>query len=319
MGSDLYLEKLDEDIAHGQAALMFSSPGGSERANQLNSLASLFLQRFWHCNSVSDLQYAAQSHSAAVQLLLRSHGHRSTCISGHVIQLLSYVKGERTNEKPRSLMDLADQARERYRRRGHPDDLETAIRLRKRLLCVVPPSNMFRPVIIDLVASDVNERYLRTESLMDLEEVVDLNRQALHSAPHDRSLSLQNLGTSLHTRFEIKRDTKDITEAIQVHREALSLRPAPHEWRDHTLMDLGDALKARFEQLGNYTDIDEAIHLYREALALRNPGHPERGRSLGKLGQTIRTRFKQSQNQDAIEEAVSLLRQARALHSPVPS
>ncbi|KAJ7209242.1 CHAT domain-containing protein [Mycena pura] len=213
-------------------------------------------------------------------------------------------------------MDLADSARNRFLQQGESKDLETAIRLRKRLLAVVPPTHMFRAIAIDLLAVEINERFLRTNNPADLDEVIQLNREALASGPHDRSLSLQNLATSLHTRFEQKWDTGDIDEAIRLHRECLLLRRGSHANRDHTLSDLGDALEARFEQLGNYRELDEAILVYREALALRSPIHPERGRSLGKLGQAINLRYKQSPDSKAMEEAISLLRQARALHSP---
>jgi tetratricopeptide (TPR) repeat protein len=228
--------------------------------------------------------------------------------SGHVFQL--------STEQKRSLMDLATLARNRFEQQGELNDLETAIRLHKQMLAVIPPTHIFRAITIDLVASDIGERFLRTNNPADLDEVIQLNRESLHSRPHDRSLSLRNLATSLHNRFEEKSDTGDIDEAIQLHRECLLLCPAPHAKRQHTLSDLGDALKARFKQLGNHHDLDEVILVFREALAMCGPMHPERGRSLGKLGQAIHLHFDRSHNPEAMDEAISLLRQALALHSP---
>jgi hypothetical protein len=54
----------------------------------------------------------------------------------------------------------------------------------------------------------------------------------------DRALSLCNLGSKLSTRFQQSGDRDDLDEAIQLHRDALVLRPPGHPARAMSLSTL---------------------------------------------------------------------------------
>ncbi len=95
---------------------------------------------------------------------------------------------------------------------------------------------------------------------------------------------LNNLATSLTTRFDQSGEQEDLDEAISLHRDALEeLRPAGHPTRSTSLNNLAISLATRFKQSGEQEDIDEAIPLLRHPLELQPAGHPNRSTSLNNL------------------------------------
>ncbi|KAG2062617.1 hypothetical protein BDR04DRAFT_956399, partial [Suillus decipiens] len=65
----------------------------------------------------------------------------------------------------------------------------------------------------------------------------------------------------------------DLDESIELHRDALLLRPPGHSLRSYSLNNLAVSLRARFIERGVPSDLDESIELHRAALLLRPPGH----------------------------------------------
>ncbi|KAJ7855691.1 hypothetical protein B0H13DRAFT_1902968 [Mycena leptocephala] len=147
---------------------------------------------------------------------------------------------------------------------------------------------------------------------------------------------------SAESRFEQQGNARDINEAIELLREALTLHPPPHpsrgmslnnsantmetrfkqqgharemgpsnciENRGMSLNNLANAVQSRFEQQGDARDIDEVIGLRREALTLCAPPHPDHGSFLNNLGYALRTRF------EHIDEAIGFHQEAVALHA----
>ena len=145
---------------------------------------------------------------------------------------------------------------------------------------------------------------------LDLDEAISLHREALllRPASHpNRSASLNNLASSLRTRFEKRGAAIDLDEAISLHRQALILRPAPHPDRSGSLNNLANALETRFEQQGaSLNDLDEAISFRREALLLRPAHHPLYSSLLKYLAIALRIRFDQSHLLHDLTEAISL-------------
>jgi tetratricopeptide (TPR) repeat protein len=121
------------------------------------------------------------------------------------------------------------------------------------------------------------------------------------------------LASSLQTRFQQLGDLDALAEAVELHRQALSLRPQGHPYRPITLNNLALALRNRFEQLGDLDAIAEAVDLDRQALDLRPQGHSLRSYSLNNLAGALQTRFEQLGDLNTLAEAVGLHRQALAL------
>ena len=107
-------------------------------------------------------------------------------------------------------------------------------------------------------------RFERTGSMVDLNEAISMDREALSLRPTshpDRPLSLNNLGLRLWDRFRRTGSMAmtDLEEAISIHRESLSLCPTPHPQRSFSLVNLASALFDRFEQTDLMTDLEEVI------------------------------------------------------------
>jgi hypothetical protein len=133
-------------------------------------------------------------------------------------------------------------------------------------------------------------------------------------------MSLNNLANAVQARFKQRGDTKDIDEAIMLHRRALEIHAVPHPNRGGSLNNLAVAVKARFEQCGDPKDIDEAIILHREALVIHAAPHPDLGMSLNNLANAVQARFEQCGDPKDIDEAIMLHREALKIHAaPHPS
>jgi tetratricopeptide (TPR) repeat protein len=120
----------------------------------------------------------------------------------------------------------------------------------------------------------------------------------------------------MRTQFEQLGDLGVLAGAVELHRQALALRPPGDPLRSSSLNNLANAMQTRFEQFGDLDSLAEAVELHREALALRPPGHPDRSMSLNNLATAVGTRFNQLGNSESLAEAVELHRQALILHPP---
>ena len=134
----------------------------------------------------------------------------------------------------------------------------------------------------------------QSQSTGDLDEAITAFRHCLEPASHpNRAQSLNNIATGLHIRFEQRGVSKDLDEAISLHREALLLRPALDPERSMSLNNLANALQTRFNQRGVSNDLDKTISLNREALLLCQAPHPDHSVTLNNLAYALRTRFEQ--------------------------
>ncbi|KAG1908830.1 uncharacterized protein F5891DRAFT_1168805 [Suillus fuscotomentosus] len=113
------------------------------------------------------------------------------------------------------------------------------------------------------LANSLLDKFWHHGVMFDLDEAIDpLPPPPGHS---NRSSSLKNLAISLHNRFRQRGITSELDEAIELHRDALFLRPPGHSDRS--------CLRDRFQQRGIMSDLDKAIELHRDALLLRPSGH----------------------------------------------
>ena len=150
-------------------------------------------------------------------------------------------------------------------------------------------------------------------AIQDLEEAIVLEREALDLRPQGhplRSTSLNNLATSLSTRFKQLVAVDDLHEAIVLFRY---LRPRGRPLRSGSLNNLADSLFTRYNQLGAMEDLHEAIVLDREALDLRPQGHPDRPISLNNPAKFLSTRCNQLEATEDVGEAIVLGREALGL------
>ncbi|KAG2099630.1 CHAT domain-containing protein [Suillus discolor] len=135
------------------------------------------------------------------------------------------------------------------------------------------------------------------------------------SSPRDLSQHHQPSASSwdpvsLQDRFLQHGIMSDHDESVELHRDALLLRPPGHPSRSSSLNNLALYLRDKFLQRGIMSDLDESVELYWDALLLRPPGHPSRSSSLNNLALYLRDRFLQRGIMSDLNDSIELHRDA---------
>ncbi|KAF6744791.1 CHAT domain-containing protein [Ephemerocybe angulata] len=103
----------------------------------------------------------------------------------------------------------------------------------------------------------------------------------------------------------------DITDAISMLRQAVTLTPQGHGDLPSYLNHLGISLKCRFQRTGEMSDIAEAISMQQKAVELTPQGDAEQlRRHLSNLGNSLMKRFQRTGELLDITEAVSVQQRA---------
>jgi len=123
--------------------------------------------------------------------------------------------------------------------------------------------------ILDRLGNRLGERFWVSANRDDLEEAVQLRREAVRITPpnHEgRTRRLLNLSLQLGALFHATGEGLD--EAIDIAQNALSGAPENYPNQAGLLNGLGTRLEDRFRLTGDIGDLHEAILLGQEALAL---------------------------------------------------
>ncbi|KAG0699415.1 CHAT domain-containing protein [Suillus ampliporus] len=187
------------------------------------------------------------------------------------------------------------------------------IQLRWIVLELCPLGHQRRPRALDGLSWALSTRFRERGSIDDIDESIQLRRDAVSLCPEDPAYYLNNLAFSINLRFNHQDKSHDLDEAISLHEEALLLRPVGHASRDTSLGNLGNTLRTRFEYHGDINDINRAISLSREALTLSPPGHPCRDTVLNNLALALTTRHDKLPASEDLNEAIDLCRESLRL------
>ena len=216
--------------------------------------------------------------------------------------------------------DLGDSYGTRFENAGILDLLNHAIIVYRHGLELCPKDDSESQLTcVSGLASALWRRSERTGSMVDLNEAILMDREALsfHPTPHpDRSSSLTNLGLRLWDRFRRTGSMTDLGEATLMHRESLSLCPTPHPNHSTSLNNLGIGLTERFVITGSMTDLEEGILIHRESLSLRPTPHPDRSYSLNNLASALFYRFKRTGLMTDLQEVILLHCESLSLSPP---
>ncbi|KAJ7205774.1 CHAT domain-containing protein [Mycena pura] len=237
-------------------------------------------------------------------------------------------------------------------------DLDGAIRaydepiaVYREALIRYPSPHPKRRTALNNLAGVLHRRFKYKKDLKDLDEAIELDREALslpppppkrshspdkpvfsfeakfqtkfkkreHPKELDEVIALRHLADVIQTRFEHRGDPKDLDETIDLNRAILTLHAPPHPNRDQSLQCLASVLETRFTKQGDPKDVDDAIELNRETLVLRPPPHAQRGETLIYLSSVLRMRFKQRRDPKDLDEAIGLNRDSLLIFaSPNP-
>jgi tetratricopeptide (TPR) repeat protein len=161
-----------------------------------------------------------------------------------------------------------------------------------------------------------------TGSTPAIEEAISLFRETRRLCPpplpplnSHLPVSLNNLGNALYAQFQQSGCIHHILDAIEAHREALTLRSSPNLDRSFSLDNLGNALLARYEHDGAICHVEEAISFYREAVELQDM---HRSSTLTNLGDALRCRAERFGRISDHDEAIDLHQRALTLLEGCP-
>ena len=208
----------------------------------------------------------------------------------------------------------------RYERLGRPEDLEQSIAASGEALQLVPGRSPRRAVVASDLGLGLRLRYERFGDTFDLNESVNLAREAADLAREAAQLHpgsvrlpefLANLANALCVRFKLGRDPADAEDAVRVSRESVaSLGRPDHPSRPGCLNNLGRALGCRYDARGDVSDLADEVAAFREAVDLADASRPERGGWLTNLGNALGVQGALAHDSAVLNEAVVVQREA---------
>ncbi|KAN0116796.1 hypothetical protein V8E51_002773 [Hyaloscypha variabilis] len=147
------------------------------------------------------------------------------------------------------------------------DDLEEAIRSARQALDLVlegtTPVSLLRNLSIFL-----GKHSLKTEARADIQEAVQLARQAVGRASEKLNMHLASFADLLFRLYQTKETLTDLDEAIQVVRQVVNETRQTPETRFESpgakienLDFLGHLLLERYKKAGSMADLDESIKM----------------------------------------------------------
>jgi hypothetical protein len=149
----------------------------------------------------------------------------------------------------------------------------------------------------------------------DLEEAVELGREAFNLLPDDTSLHAMHFVVQLFVgalvaRFRRKGDLADLSKATQLQTDIYEAHrehdPVSCSLRISSIDTLTDAYFLLFDQTGRKDLLDMVGYLSREMLDLLPAGDPEQFSALTNLAGTLQMRFEHTGDIDLLNEALAL-------------
>ena len=161
-------------------------------------------------------------------------------------------------------------------------------------------------------------RYERTGDMADLEEAIQVNRQAVASPPgDDPNLAPyhNNLGNKLMRRYHRTGDINDLDEAIQISERAVALTSDDPSKLAIRLNNLSTKFTSRYERTQDMSDLEKAIQALRQAAASDPENHSNLATCLGNLSNQLDSRYERTGDTSDLEESLQIARRAVSLIS----
>jgi tetratricopeptide (TPR) repeat protein len=150
----------------------------------------------------------------------------------------------------------------------------------------------------------------------DLEESVDVTRQAVNLAPFDysdRIPVLCNFGNRLLCLYDLNRRQEDLEEAIGIVRQILDTKGISVLQQARWSVTLSKCLGSRHDRSQDRGDLDDAIAAARRAIETLPQDHPDRADQIYRLSFRLARRYERVGDHQSIAEGVDTARQAVAL------
>ena len=275
---------INKAVEHQEQALLLTTQGHLDHANQLASLANTMAWRFSALGGVSDISSAIENGQKAVLLTPDEHPEHAARIDA-----------------------LACSLQSRFKRLGDLSDIDAAIENEQKAVLLTPEGHPAHVSRLQSLANSLISRFDRLGDLSDINSAIENRQKAVLLAPEghpDHARQLRVLASSLLSRFVRLGDLSDIDSAIENGQKAILLTPAEHPEHTSGLLILANSLLFRFSRLGNLSDIDSAIEKGQKAVLLTPEGHPAHASRLGSLADSLISRFEHLGDLSDIESAI---------------
>ena len=153
-------------------------------------------------------------------------------------------------------------------------------------------------------------RYEKIGHVADLEEAIQITRQALSTTSNTSATSLRNLGQMLENQFNLTGNVADLEEAIRTTRQALDVGPDDNITRARWSQSLSNRLISLYLQTEKVADLEEAVQLTYQAVDITPEDHPYHAARLDHLGQVLEMRYERFGNLDDLKKAIQAARKA---------
>ncbi|ETS81126.1 hypothetical protein PFICI_06128 [Pestalotiopsis fici W106-1] len=216
------------------------------------------------------------------------------------------------------LSGLATQLGSRYTLTKATKNLEEAIVILRRAVEVTSrkPSQDFTGHIEPLhnLGTFLTYRFMGTGSASDLEEGINLARQAVHEATqlnYPRLITLLNsLSIRLQRRYTLTGNILDLDESITTARKAIEESSQKDPNHAAYLNTLGMILRSRYTRTGAREDLEESIILARQVIKETPRNNPDLPGWLNNLGVGLKYRYTLIGAIADLEEAIIAAREA---------
>jgi tetratricopeptide (TPR) repeat protein len=161
------------------------------------------------------------------------------------------------------------------------------------------------------LAEALCSRFDRYGNMNDLDEAIQLHRQAIHDLPAGNTLqagSLMGLAQSLTSRFLETGHIADLDEAIDYDRMALSALPQSDIRRPTAIRNVASHLRIRFNVLRTVNDLEEAVLLLKASLSCLPPSDIDRLPTICQLSKAIMLRGQYNSDLSDIDQAIEMLK-----------
>ncbi|BCJ74919.1 hypothetical protein CS0771_44630 [Catellatospora sp. IY07-71] len=153
-----------------------------------------------------------------------------------------------------------------------PATLDDGLRLLRSAVGRTPHNDRARPFRLLNLGVAVDNRWQRDGDPADLDEAIDLYRQAAPDAGVRRAC-LTNLCYALRMRYRLTGARADLDAAVEAGADCLAAVPGDDDRRADRLEQAAHARRERYEVTRDLGDLRIALDLYREAVALTtSPG-----------------------------------------------
>ncbi|KAI9682837.1 MAG: hypothetical protein M1822_006327 [Bathelium mastoideum] len=288
------MQELHRAVKILDEAMRCAPDDGSERAVQLSIFGNCLFRRYERMSMLQDLTSAISAQEEAIR-----------------------ITNEDDPVRPRLLNGLMTALGRRFERTTQIEDLDRAIRIGNEAVKASSSNTADRSMYLQNVGLWLRRRYATGGKLQDLDEAIDALDEATDvlekatgnpdSQSFRRAVYTNNLGNSLHQRYEATQKMADLDRAIDCLSLAARIFPFDHAHRAMCLSNLGTSLFKRWSRTGSTQDVKDTIQVLQESWELKNtlPHHRVF------VGQLLATYFAGESDwrkaHDILEEAVGLL------------